>query len=437
MSQSNPAPWPSPRYSWYVVFVLLVAYTLAFVDRVVLSLLVDPIRRDLDITDTQMSLLHGFAFAIFYSLLGVPIASLSDRRDRRRIIAAGIAVWSAMTVACGLARNFWQLFAARVGVGAGEAALSPAAYSMLADSFPPERLGRAIGVYSTAIYGGAGLALIFGGTVATLLARAGAIELPLIGTIHPWQMTFLAVGLPGLLVAGWVYSLREPPRRATAAQAMASATRTLAAQFRAHARAYACHILGFTMLAVAFNAAVAWAPSHFMRSFAWSPARAAFWLGTVMMVFGSAGIVTGGMLADRWRSAGREDAALRVGITSGLGLLPFAMLAPLVDDAALAVVFYAPFMFFSALAFGAAVTGLQLITPAGLRARVSAIFLLTVNLIGLGAGPLVTALFTDHVFRSDLRVGDSLAVVGASSALLGAGLLYFGLPAFRSAQRGA
>ncbi|MGH8284862.1 MAG: MFS transporter, partial [Steroidobacteraceae bacterium] len=155
--------YPPTAYSWYVVAVLTVTYTVSFIDRQIMALMIEPIRRDLGITDTQVSLLIGLAFAVFYTLLGVPIARLADRYSRRAIIAAGVAVWCVMTAACGLARNYAQLFLARVGVGVGEAALSPSALSMMSDYFPKRTRGRAVAVYHTGISLGAGLAMIVGG----------------------------------------------------------------------------------------------------------------------------------------------------------------------------------------------------------------------------------------------------------------------------------
>ena len=141
-------------YAWYVVAVLMFAYMVAFVDRQILSLLVQPIKRDLGVTDTQIGLLAGFAFAIFYSVLGVPIARLADRTNRKTLITVGVVLWSVMTAACGLTKTYWQLFLMRVGVGVGEATLSPAAYSMMADYFPPKKLARAIGVYAMGLIHG-------------------------------------------------------------------------------------------------------------------------------------------------------------------------------------------------------------------------------------------------------------------------------------------
>jgi MFS family permease len=420
------------RYGWYVVAVLLVAYTLSFVDRTILTLLVEPIKRDLGLSDTQISLLHGLAFAIFYTALGIPIARLADRASRRNIIAIGIAIWSLMTAVCGVAKSFGQLFFARVGVGVGEAALSPAAYSMIADSFPEESLGRALGVYSSAIYAGAGIALLAGGAIAGAVAALPPREFAFLGTLYAWQLVFFIVGLPGLAVAAWVATLNEPMRIRRVNHEISS--RAVMQHLGRHARAYSTHIGGFTLLAVVFNAYVAWMPSYLIRAFGWTIRDAAYALGLCMLVFGTSGIVMGGVSADRWRRAGVLDATIRVGIVSGVGLVPFTLSSTTLGSPWLSVACFAPLMFFSAYAFGAAVTGLQVITPSHLRAQVSAVFLFAVNLVGIGVGPTVVALLTDRVFADPLRVGESLAWIGTMCAISGAALLACGLRAFRLAR---
>lgn len=425
-------PMARSRYGWYVVAVLLVAYTLSYIDRTILTLLVEPIKRDLGLSDTQISLLHGLAFAIFYTALGIPIARLADRASRRNIIAIGVAVWSLMTAVCGLARTFTQLFLARIGVGVGEAALSPAAYSMIADSFPEQRLGRALGVYSSAIYAGAGCALLAGGAVAGAVTGLPALEVPLLGRVHAWQLMFFIVGLPGLLVAAWVATLREPARqRPAGGQASAGA---VVAHLGRHRFAFTAHIGGFTLLAIVFNIFVAWMPSYLLRAFDWTIRDAAFALGAGMLLFGTSGIISGGIMADRWRRGGALDATMRVGVVSGVGLVPFTLTATTLASPWLAVALFAPLMFFSAFAFGAAVTGLQVITPPHMRAQVSAVFLFVVNLVGIGVGPTLVALLTDRVFADPLRVGESLAWIGTLSAAAGAALIAAGLGAFRAAR---
>jgi MFS family permease len=424
-----------PRYAWYLVGVLCVAYTLSFVDRMILALLVEPIKRDLGISDTQVGLLHGFAFAIFYTTLGVPIARLADRTDRRRLIAAGIAFWSAMTALCGLARGFWELFLARIGVGVGEASLSPAAFSMLADAFPADRLGRALGVYSSAIFAGAGIALLVGGGVAAAAASAAAVHLPLVGAVQPWQLTFIVVGAPGLLVALWVLSLREPPRRGVAIAARQEPLAAVFAWMRRHARAYGCHFAGFALLALVFNATIAWLPSVFVRVHGWSSGQAAFWIGSLLLVCGTTGIVAGGFAADAWRRRGKPDGSMRVGLTSALGVLPFAAAVPAAASPWMAVALLGPLLFFSAFAFGAAAAGLQWLTPPAMRAQVSALFLFVNNLVGIGAGPVAVALLTDRVFGAPQSVGMSLAIVGAVAAALAAVVQWAGIRAFDEGVR--
>jgi MFS family permease len=401
----------------------------------ILALLVEPIKRDLGISDTQVGLLHGFAFAIFYTTLGVPIARLADRTDRRRLIAAGIAFWSVMTALCGLARGFWELFLARIGVGVGEASLSPAAFSMLADAFPADRLGRALGVYSSAIFAGAGIALLVGGGVAAAAASAAAVHLPLVGAVQPWQLTFIVVGAPGLLVALWVLSLREPPRRGVAIAARQEPLAAVFGWMRRHARAYGCHFAGFALLALVFNATIAWLPSVFVRVHGWSSGQAAFWIGSLLLVCGTTGIVAGGFAADAWRRRGKPDGSMRVGLTSALGVLPFAAAVPAAASPWMAVALLGPLLFFSAFAFGAAAAGLQWLTPPAMRAQVSALFLFVNNLVGIGAGPVAVALLTDRVFGAPESVGMSLAIVGAVAAALAAVVQWAGIRAFDEGVR--
>ena len=192
-----------------------------------------------------MSLVFGFVFAIFYTGLGVPIAWWADRANRRNIVATGIFLWSLMTAACGLARGFWQLFLARVGVGVGEATLSPAASSMIADSFPEARRARALSVFFVGLPVGIGLALVVGGYVVQAVSGAPEYVLPVVGAVRAWQVAFFVVGLPGLVVAAWMLTVPEPVRRHGASGA---GIRDTLAWMRAHWRAYLAHIGGVSAL---------------------------------------------------------------------------------------------------------------------------------------------------------------------------------------------
>ncbi len=213
IAATAPAAYPPRRYAWFVVGVLTLAYIFSFIDRQILSLMVGPIQHDLEIGEKQMSLLMGASFAVFYTFFGIPLGRLADTRSRRGLIAVGIALWSFMTAGCGLARTFWQLALMRMGVGVGEASLSPSAYSLISDYFPPERRSTAMSVYSMGIYLGSGLAFILGGFITLLVSGRDTTPLPWIGELRSWQIVFLAVGLPGLLVALLLLTVREPVRR--------------------------------------------------------------------------------------------------------------------------------------------------------------------------------------------------------------------------------
>lgn len=427
-------PWPPAQVGWYVIGVLFVAYVLSFADRYVLSLLIQPIKADLGLSDTKVSLLHGFAFAIFYTLLGIPIGRLADRHSRRLIISVGVATWSVMTAICGLAQNFTQLFAARIGVGVGEATLSPAATSMIADLFPPHRRGRAMGVYSSGAMVGGGLAFIIGGIVVQAISSSPTVELPLIGSLRSWQLAFLVLGAPGLLIALWIYSIGEPVRRVHAFSLEGDCVPSLreaTAFIASRADVYGPHFLGFTMLALVFNAELAWLPTFMSRQFDVVVGQSGPALGTVLLVFGSAGIVAGGWYSDRLTARGHIDAPLRVGMLAGIGSLPFAIAAPMMPSAPGTVAMCAPLFFFATSGFGAAIAALQLVTPNRMRGFVSAIYFFSGNLIALGLGPTIVALCTDYLFRSESAVGYSIALVSGVASLAAAAVLYLGLRPFR------
>lgn len=425
-------------YAWYVVGVLTFAYMVAFIDRQILSLLVQPIRRDLGISDTQISLLAGFAFAIFYSLLGVPIARLADRRSRRAIISIGVFLWSLMTAACGLAKSFTGLFVARVGVGVGEAALSPAAYSIMADYFPPQRLARAIAVYAMGLYAGAGLAMIAGSAVVRLVSEAGPMDLPLIGTVFPWQLTFFVVAVPGLLVLLGMATVREPKRRdfladgsSREATARAASFAEVVGFFRRNLRFVFAHFAGFGLLGTVITAFMVWTPELLRRSHGMNIADAGLAYGILLLVFGTAGPYAGGWMASWLATKGFKDAEMRAAVIGGAAMAPLAVLAPLAPGPVSAIALLAAATF--ALSFPQALppTMLQLVAPNNLRAQVTAIFMLVSVLTAYSVGPILVALMNDYVFRDDAALGHSLAIVSAALTPIGTLCLWYGMKPFR------
>ena len=427
-------PYPPARTAWYAVSVLLIAYTVSFIDRTILSLLVGPIQADLGIGDTEMGLLHGLAFALFYCFLGLPIAWLSDRFSRRWIIAIGMIIWSGMTALCGLTKNFMQLFLARMGVGVGEAALSPAAYSMLADLFPPNRLGRAMGVYSSGVFFGAGIAFMLGGLVISFVNDGNTLSLPLLGELRIWQFVFVIVGLPGVLLALLMFTFPEPVRRKTLTAQGRELAQGAVKFLRENPKVCLGHFIGFAMLAISFNGFVAWGPTQLIRDFGVDAGQAGKAFGIAIFICGGGGIILGGIVADRLAQKGYSDATMRAGIIGGIGLLPMSIAAPLMPSFMLGAIGYGAFFFFASFPFGAAAAALQLMTPPHLRAQLSAVYLLVLNLIGIGGGPLMIGAISDHALGGPADIGSAMALTGLLTVPVGVIILISSLSAYRDLQ---
>jgi MFS family permease len=402
----------SLTYAWYTVGVLTLLYTFSFVDRQILTLLFAPIKHDLGITDTEVSLLSGIAFAGLYALLGIPIARLTDRGNRVAIITAGMLLWSTMTSLCGLARNFWQLFLARVGVGIGEATLSPAAYSIIADYFPPSRLGRALSVYTLAIYFGMGAALLLGSFVIAFVQHVPPLELPLVGTVRPWQLALVCVGMPGVLFALLMLTVREPRRRGSAVP-VAGEVRSVFRHLRTHWRVYVPHFAGFSLMGLLGNGLVVWIPEFFRRQHGWPTDRTGVAFGVILLSVGGPGVLLGGWIADRLRASGDLVAPIRVAIAAIVPLGLCGVVLPLVASPWSALALLAAIIFCFSVPGGLAPASVQMVTPPALRARVSAVYLFCTSLIGGGLGPTVVAAVTDYVFRDEAALGRSLSVVAA------------------------
>ncbi|WP_080933045.1 spinster family MFS transporter, partial [Xanthomonas albilineans] len=383
MHDSLPSPTPyRPLYAWYVTVVLLLAYTLSFVDRQILGLLVQPIKRDLLLSDAQFSLVHGLAFAVFYTLIGVLLGRVADRHNRRNLIVLGIVVWIVATAAGAYVTSFFTLFMVRVFVGVGEAALSPAAYSMLADYFPPQRRARAMSVYTSGVYIGSATAFIVGGLVIAATSKQSLVVFPLLGSFRPWQAAFLLVALPGLAAIALMATVREPLRRE---QAVATpSARPDLAHLRDNARIYIALFLANGVIAMVTFGITAWLPATFIRRWGWTPGEIGPAYGLIILTFGIAGMLFSGFLGDRLMVRGHRDVALRISLIGALllsvssGLFAFAS-GPWMALAAIALT---TFLLGMPVALAPAI--LQAVTPNRLRGQVTSIYLLLVNLIGLG-----------------------------------------------------
>jgi MFS family permease len=418
---------------WYIVAICMLAYVFSFVDRQILALMIGPIEADLGISDTQFGLLHGFAFAIFYATMGIPLAGLSDRVSRPAVIAVGIAIWSAATVVCGFARSFAQLFAARVFVGAGEAALSPATYSLISDLFPKEKLGRAVAVYSMGSFFGTGLAFLAGGGVAALVGSTG--ELALLGMpIKAWQAVFIIVGAPGFLLAlVMAVTVRDPGRSSNATVPPMIEVLRLIVRDRA---IYAPHMIGYTLAAASLFAVLGWSPAVLIRGFGLTPAQAGGWLGLLALTAGVGGVVSSGWIMDWLTRTGHAASPFVTGVIGSVGTLVFAAGLPLAGSLTASLWLLGGLLFFASFPMPPSTAVMQIAAPPAMRSRVSALFLCSNSLIGATLGALLVGLFNDRLFgAAGGGVAQSLGLVAGGAALMSAIILSLGCRPFARMRR--
>lgn len=435
--------YPSSLRAHLLLILLLLAYILSFIDRYILAILVGPIRAEFEISDFQFSILHGWAFTMFYIVLGLPIAWLADRYNRRNIVSAGVFLWSLMTAACGFANQFFTLFLARIGVGVGEAALSPAAYSMLSDAYPPTRLRWATSIYAAGITLGSGTAFMVGGWVYEQFLLIAPLSLPSLGwEFKAWQLTFVAVGLPGILIALLLLCMAEPKRQQSIAGRDASkraSSQTTWAEVKRHLSkyrsAYTGLIGGLSMMSIMGYGTLTWYPEFLFRTYGLGKAEAGAWLGSFFIIAGTAGTFSGPWFAGLLQARGWSDANMRLVCWVALILIVPSVAAPMMPSHTLALALLAPIIFIFYTHFGVAMAALQLITPNGMRAQVSALLLFMTNLFGLALGGSFIAFFTDFVFRGDQYLYRSLAVSALLIYPLAALLIARGLPQYRQALR--
>ncbi|HEX4135327.1 MAG TPA: MFS transporter [Bryobacteraceae bacterium] len=417
---ARPAPTRefSSAFAWYVLIILTACYTLSFIDRQILSLLVGPIKKDLGLSDTKVGLLQGLAFSVFYTLLGLPLGRIADTKNRRNLIGVSVLLWSLFTGACSLARSFWSLIFTRIGVGFGEAGLSPAAYSMFSDMYPKERLGVALSIFYMGVFLGQSLALLVGGTTVEAVSHMSSITLPLLGTMAPWRITFLVAAVPGIPFALLVYTLREPVRRGLLNVSKLGPRATLR-EVGTRWSSVAGISAGMICQAICNYGFMAWAPTFFARAHHWAPGQTGRALGVIIATFGCLGMYAGGKISDVWLKKGRFDAPLRVGIPSAIGTAILFPLAFLSHSATLTLALICPALFCLALPMGTAAAALQMIFPNQVRGQVSAFYLFCLNLGGLSLGPLMPGVLNDYVFHSEAAIGKSIAItIGAGAVLM-------------------
>ncbi|MEM8983660.1 MAG: MFS transporter [Pseudomonadota bacterium] len=402
--------YPNRRAGWRLVALLLVAYIFSYTDRVLLSILVEPIKRDLALTDAQIGLLLGPAFALLYATTGVFFGALVDRRRRTWIVGAGIVFWSLATAVFGLVRQFWQLFMTRMCVGVGEASLGPAAMSLIADSFPKESRGKPIAVYSLGIVIGSSIGFLLGAFVLDWTKTATIPPLPIVGDLAPWQLVFVIFGLAGLLPALIFFVIREPRRQlATQSDAAGRSFITVLQFLGAHWKPYA---LFMTIMCLMVTLAYAgfWNPAMFERTFGWSGEKYALINGIVSLPIGLIVYLGAGAISDRLVQADRHDGPLLLMVLGTLIMVPLYAAAPLMPNGAVAFTVLTAGGLGVMIISAVSVTALLNIIPAHIRGQIVALYYMVMSLFGLFVGPPAVGLLSQHVY-GEANLNYALATV--------------------------
>jgi MFS family permease len=430
----EPAPQPvTPRQVW-LVLLLMMAVILAFADRSLLSILVDPIKTDLKINDVQASLLMGLSFSVIYSFAALPFGALADRVDRRRLISLAILAWSVATIFSGFAHSFWQLFVGRMGLGVAEAALGPAAFSLVRDSFAPGQRGRAFATFQASHLLGAGSALLFGGTLLGLALAGRFAAIPVFGSFHPWQQVMIALGLLGLPVAALTLTIQEPPRPALAAGARRSNFGD-AWRFIMDNKAICIPFwIGIGLFTMAQGGMTGWTAMAVHRTWDIAIPAVGKTLGPIQMGMALIGSFTLGSVLDMTTKRGLPDAPVLVGGVS-LSLAAVAALSQLfIPTLQGAMIAYVVLLFFFAANSISGSAGLALIAPPHLAGKLQAIIGLAINLMGLATGATVVALVSTHLFHGPRALHDGLATVVAIDFTMGVAMFALVARALRRRQ---
>lgn len=422
-------------FSWYILGLLTLSYALAYVDRQLLNLLVDPVKRSLMLTDTQLSFVQGAAFIVAYVGAAPFFGRLVDITNRRNILIFGVIAWCLFTVLCGFASNYWELAAARFGVGVSEACVWPVGWSLLPEFFSVRRTPRALSIFTLGGQIGSGFSLLAGGAVVGS-AATWRDRIPALNNFETWQIAFVMVGLPGLLVVFLLLSIKEPQRRKTLVGEVTDRAFTMrqCASFLWSRRAfYFRTYLSIGAVAIVFLGIPAWYPTFIMRTIGVAPAQVGFTLGLVTLAAGTTGTLLGPWLARLLEQRGYRDGPLRAAAFSMLGSLAASAAIPFATTLteALAVGFFV--IMFCSLPTGIIAFATQLATPGRMRGIIASIYTLCAQIIGLGIGPSAVALTTDHVFKDPAKVGYSLQMVCGAASLIGFLLLMSNLRHYRAA----
>lgn len=432
-------PRAAASTAWLTVLTLFLAQIVSTIDRGMLALVIDPVRADLGISEMQIALLQGLAFSIFYVTVGLPLGAVADAVNRRKLLIAGIAVWSAATVAGGLAGGFGSMFASRLFIGVGEAVLGPCAVTMIADLFPPERRGRPMALYVFGSMIAYGLGSLITGQILTLAPQGVFAGLPLIGTLAPWRMAFVLVGLSGVVLLALLALLREPVRSATATASSGEANAGFAEGLRAMRRDYRVFLpyyAALSLFALAGSVATGWGAVLLTRGFGFDVGRAGKALGLAQVSWAALGALLAGVCVDwvgkRFGTVGRARFAVTLTLLAVPSALPLFAVGP-----TMAIVMLGEIMFIMAIYGTTMLAILSEIAPPSLRGFAVALYAFVMTMIGGSLGPIAVAGLTEHVLGDPAKVGWSMAIVGSAGFAASALLLLLTSSAIAARRRAA
>lgn len=405
--------WPAPGLARMALILLMVGSIISSMDRAIINLMIEPIKQQYGLTDTQFGALKSIAFGTFYVLMAIPIGILADRFSRRTIIGIGVALFSVFSLSTALARNYTQLFICRMGVGIGEASVVPAGYSLISDYFPPSKLGRAMGLFVMSASIGTSLAYMIGGLLIRWLDDLVARDPGTLYGASPWQAAITIAALPGMILAPLFFLLREPQRRGLAGKPQKMPFReTLAALGTRQKFLILLISAASTATCMIFSVSI-WMPTLFIRVYGWDARETGLWIGALVLVGALVGSPAAGWLSDWLKRRGRLEGPVEVSAFSFAGAGLFGVAAPLMPTPELALALFLPYLILLPMGFVGVPIAIQTVIPNQLRAGVSAAQLTAMNLVGLGIGPLLVGFMTDHLFPSSNGLRYSLSLVCA------------------------
>lgn len=429
--------YPKPAYAWYCLSIICFAYLFGFMDRIIVGLLTPAIQSDLGLSDSQMGVIQGLAFALFYTLFGIPLGLAADRFNRKWILTAGTTVWSLMTAAGGLARSFGGLFAARVGVGIGEATLNPCATSLIGDYFEPKTRPKAFGIYTMSTALGSGLTYILGGAVLAFVGvgqGGNTFSMPFLGEIPAWQAVFVIVGLAGLVPALLMaFTMGEPGRMDVSADTSERASRADIMAFLKINKTTLLYLnFGVAFIIMAVYGWINWMPAFFVRVHQWDVPTFSIYYGIFGGMTGVISAISSGFVTNWFKARGFADGTLRTVFIGGLGLTIATTVAPLMPTPELALTGYVMAGLFANYPTAQALASIAEITPNQMRGTVTAVYILIMGIGGAGLGPFAIGWVTDNVFADPMKIHHSMALVTLVTGTTGTILIALGLRSFRA-----